>query len=97
MSQSQEALKVDPVFEGVSVYRIALVRESTIAEPNTPIRKSSESAAILRPFFAGLDREQFVVLLVDAQHCPSLSPPCSASRFEQRCLVRRSQSVKPPR
>jgi DNA repair protein RadC len=71
MSESQEALKVDPAFDGVPVYRVTLVRESTVAElPNTPIRKSSEAAAILRPLFAGLDREQFVVPLLDAQHSP---------------------------
>ena len=71
MSQSQEAVWVDPVIEGVPIYRVTLVRESTVAElPNTPIRKSSEAAAILRRLFAGLDREQFAVLLVDAQHRP---------------------------
>jgi DNA repair protein RadC len=56
---------------GVHVYRVALVRESGIGEPpSTPVRKSSEAAKILRPLFEKLDREQFVVLLLDAQHKP---------------------------
>jgi DNA repair protein RadC len=56
----------------VSVYRIALVRESSAIESTTatPIQKSSEAAEVLRPLFAELDREQFVVLMLDAQHRP---------------------------
>jgi DNA repair protein RadC len=71
MSEPQGVSSVDPVFGGVPIYRVTLVRESTIAQlPNTPVRKATEAAAILRPFFAALDREQFVVLLLDAQHSP---------------------------
>jgi DNA repair protein RadC len=71
MSESQEASRVDPAFDGIPIYRVTLVRESTVAElPTTPVRKATEAAAILRPLFAGLDREQFVVLLLDAQHSP---------------------------
>jgi len=56
---------------GVPVYRVALVRDSAIGEPpTTPVRKSSEAAKVLRPLFEKLDREQFVVLLLDAQHKP---------------------------
>jgi len=70
MSEARESSK-DSSFDGVPVYRITLVRESTASElPSIPVRKSSEAAVILRPFFAGLDREQFVVLLLDAQHSP---------------------------
>lgn len=56
---------------GVPIYRITLVRESTVGEPSSSaVRKSSEAAEVLRPLFAGLDREQFVVLMLDAQHRP---------------------------
>ena len=70
MSEVNEALKANDVFDGVPVYRVMLVRESTVAELPNPVRKAIEAAAILRPLFAGLDREQFVVLLLDAQHSP---------------------------
>jgi DNA repair protein RadC len=65
MSDNEESLQSGVV----PVYRVALVRESGIGEPPTvPVRKSSEAAKVLRPLFAKLDREQFVVLLLDAQH-----------------------------
>ena len=67
MSEMEESVK----FGGVPVYRVALVCESGIGEPpTTPVRKSSEAAEVLRPLFEKLDREQFVVLLLDAQHKP---------------------------
>ncbi len=67
MSEIEESVK----FGGVPVYRVALVRESGIGEPpTTPVRKSSETAKVLRPLSEKLDREQFVVLLLDAQHKP---------------------------
>ncbi len=54
------------------IYRVALVRESSVigSTTSTPIQKSSEAAEILRPLFAELDREQFVVLMLDAKHRP---------------------------
>jgi DNA repair protein RadC len=53
----------------VPIYRVTLVREPTVLESlRTAIRKSSEAAEIVRPLFAALDREQFVVLLLDAKH-----------------------------
>jgi DNA repair protein RadC len=70
MSEARESSK-DSLLDGVPVYRITLIRESTASElASIPVRKSSEAAAILRPLFAGLDREQFVVLLLDAQRSP---------------------------
>jgi DNA repair protein RadC len=70
MSENEESLKVSkPTGGGVPVYRVALVRESTAIEsPSAAVRKSSDAAEVLRPLFAGLDREQFVVLMLDAQH-----------------------------
>jgi DNA repair protein RadC len=71
MSEAREAANVDPAFDAVPVYRVTLIRESTVMElPKVPVRKSAEAAAMFRPIFAGLDREQFVVLLLDAQHSP---------------------------
>jgi DNA repair protein RadC len=67
MSEIQESVK----FGGVPVYRVALIRESGIGESvSPPVRKSSEAAKVLRPLFEKLDREQFVVLLLDVQHKP---------------------------
>jgi DNA repair protein RadC len=58
-------------YGSVPVYRIALVRESTAVDrPSSAVRKASEAAEVLRPLFAGLDREQFLVLLLDAVHRP---------------------------
>ena len=37
---------------------------------SSPVRKSAEAAEVLRPIFTGLDRGQFVVLMLDAQHRP---------------------------
>jgi DNA repair protein RadC len=53
----------------VPIYRVTLVREPTVLESlRTAIQKSSKAAEIVRPLFAALDREQFVVLLLDAKH-----------------------------
>jgi DNA repair protein RadC len=53
----------------VPLYRVALVREpgAVDAEVRT-IRKAEDAAAIFRPLFAELDREQFGVLLLDTKH-----------------------------
>src|SRR5262249_16574114 len=53
----------------VPLYRVTLVRESGAGESHAAVvRKSSDAAEILRPLFAGLDREQFVVLMLYAAH-----------------------------
>jgi DNA repair protein RadC len=75
MSESEESLKVSipvtPANDVVPIYRVTLVREPTLLESSrTAIRKSSEAAEVLRPLCAELDREQFVVLMLDAQHRP---------------------------
>jgi DNA repair protein RadC len=73
MSENEESQKLSKRSgDGVPVYRVALVRESTstaIESPSAAVRKSSDAAEVLRPLFAGLDREQFVVLML-AQHRP---------------------------
>jgi len=72
MSQNESVKVGKSGGDSVSIYRVALVRESSLIESTTatPIQKSSEAAEILRPLFAELDREQFVVLMLDAQHRP---------------------------
>ena len=49
-------------------YRVTLVRENRAVPPSSPLNTSVAAAAILRPFFAGLDREQFLVCGLDAKH-----------------------------
>ena len=49
-------------------YRISLVAESHSAGPLVMIHDSDSAARALRPFFDGLDREQFLVCCLDAKH-----------------------------
>jgi DNA repair protein RadC len=50
-------------------YRIELVRESGGDEPEEmTLRTSTDVAQVLAPLFAGLDREMFVAVLLDAKH-----------------------------
>ena len=50
-------------------YRVTLVREGRATAPSLPLLTSVAAAAILRPCFAGLDREQFLVCGLDAKNC----------------------------
>ena len=49
-------------------YRVTLVRENRAFPPSSPLTTSVDAAAVLRPLFAGLDREQFLVCGLDAKH-----------------------------
>ena len=50
-------------------YRVELVRESGGGElEETILRTSTDVARALRPLFKGIDREKFVVVLLDAKH-----------------------------
>jgi DNA repair protein RadC len=49
-------------------YRVTLVREGRAVPPSLPLQTSVGAADILRPLFAGLDREQFLVCGLDAKH-----------------------------
>ena len=49
-------------------YRVALVRDNRAVPPSSPLTTSVAAAAMLRPLFAGLDREQFLVCGLDAKH-----------------------------
>ena len=49
-------------------FRVTLVRDNRAVPPSSPLTTSVTAAAILRPLFAGLDREQFLVCGLDAKH-----------------------------
>ncbi len=49
-------------------YRVLLVRDNRAVPPSSPLTTSVTAAALLRPLFAGLDREHFIVCGLDAKH-----------------------------
>ena len=49
-------------------YRVTLVREGRATAPGSPLLTSVAVADVLRPLFAGLDREHFLVCGLDAKH-----------------------------
>ena len=49
-------------------YRVTLVRDNRAVPPSSPLNNSITAAALLRPLFAGLDREHFLVCGLDAKH-----------------------------
>lgn len=49
-------------------YRVTLVSEGGHTAPSGLLRDSAAAAAALRPCFAGLDREQFLVCCLDAKN-----------------------------
>ncbi len=53
---------------GVPRYRVTLVREGRAIPVTESVHTSDGAAAILRPLFAGLDREQFLICGLDAKH-----------------------------
>lgn len=52
----------------VAIYRVILVRESALQVLSTRMRSSRDAVAIVRPYLAGVDREYFIVLLLDRKH-----------------------------
>jgi DNA repair protein RadC len=53
-------------------YRVELVCESGDEDLEEAIlRTSTDVARVLRPMFEGMDREKFVVVLLDAKHRPT--------------------------
>jgi DNA repair protein RadC len=50
------------------IYRVTLVREGTLATAQPQFRSSRDATAIVRAFLAGVDREHFVVLLLDRKN-----------------------------
>ena len=51
------------------IYRISLVSDGKLPYESA-LRQSSDVAKFVRPLFDGLDREQFVVVLLNAKHRP---------------------------
>lgn len=49
-------------------FRVTLVCEAAGPESGAPVQASTTAAALLRPCFNGLDREQFLVCGLDAKH-----------------------------
>ncbi len=49
-------------------YRVTLVRDNRAIATSSPLTTSVIAATVLRPLFAGLDREQFLVCGLDAKH-----------------------------
>jgi DNA repair protein RadC len=53
----------------IRTFRIELVRESGVSDvPGEILSDSLGVARVLAPEFEGLDREKFIVLLLDAKH-----------------------------
>ena len=50
-------------------FRVTLVRDNRAVSPSSPLTTSVTAAAVLRPLFAGLDREHFLVCGLDAKNC----------------------------
>ena len=50
-------------------FRVTLVRDNRALPPSSPLTTSVTATAFLRPLFAVLDREQFLVCGLDAKHC----------------------------
>ena len=50
-------------------YRVTLVRDGRATRPSEPLLTSVGAADLLRPLFADVDREQFLVCGLDAKNC----------------------------
>ena len=50
------------------IYRVQLVHEASLAAPRTQIRSSIDAVALLRQFLGAVDREHFVVLMMDRKN-----------------------------
>jgi len=54
----------------VPIYHITLVRESFIAAPAPRLRGAEQAAELLRQYRGAVDREHFVVILLDRKNAP---------------------------
>lgn len=52
----------------LAVYRVTLVRETSVQVPSAQIRTAHDAAALFRPYLAGVDREHVVVGLLNRKH-----------------------------
>ena len=61
-----EARPVRPY--SVHVYRVTLVRESRLQHQQPQIRSSRDAAVLFRQYLGNVDREHFIVAMVDQKH-----------------------------
>src|SRR5713101_6371240 len=54
----------------VPIYRVTLVRESSITAPAPRLRGAQQAAELLREYLGAVDREYFLVLLLDRKNAP---------------------------
>ena len=54
----------------VPVYRVTLVREAAITAPGPRLRGAAQAAELLRQYLGAVDREHFVVILLDRKNAP---------------------------
>jgi DNA repair protein RadC len=52
----------------VTIYRVALVRESSVQTLSPQIRQSSDAVAVVRTHLENVDREHFIALLVNRKN-----------------------------
>jgi len=52
------------------VYRVTLVREAAITAPGPRLRGAAQAAELLRQYLGAVDREHFVVILLDRKNAP---------------------------
>src|SRR6266849_4952202 len=54
----------------VPVYRVTLVREAAITAPGPRLRGAEQAAELLRQYLGAVDREHFMVILLDRKNTP---------------------------
>ena len=54
--------------DGIPVYRVSLVRESRLHCYQQQIRSSADASTLLHTYLADVDREHFVILLLDQKN-----------------------------
>jgi DNA repair protein RadC len=54
----------------VPVYRVTLIREAAITAPGPRLRAAAQAAELLRQYLGAVDREHFVVILLDRKNAP---------------------------
>ena len=54
--------------DGIPVYRVCLVREGRVSYYNQQIRSAVDASTLLHTYLADVDREHFVVLMLDQKN-----------------------------
>lgn len=65
---TQRSTTLDNAISTLPRYRVCIVPEASSTGPRVYVSDSSQAALALRPFFAGLDREHFIVCCLDPKH-----------------------------